>query len=95
MVKYIGELKEKVEQMGINEKKIRDTADLIKAFAVAGIFLMIAFYIVMIIFFYGSLWIIAWSLLLLILKINVCNTGIQISIEDFIKRRLKITIEVK
>lgn len=79
-------------------KRFIDTEDfeLITGLGVASllsaIFVIGGFLVMIFTFFYGSPELIIWSVLLLMLKIRVCNGGIDISLQGIIQKYFKIHI---
>ena len=60
----------------------------------AGISIAIIFSIMTFIFFYGDPLTIVLCCLLVLIKIRVCDTGIEVSFEKFIKKHLKISLTI-
>jgi len=61
-------------------------------FAFSLLFILTSILIISFILFYSSPWIIAWSVLLILLKIRFCESGLEVSLIGFLKRYFKITI---
>lgn len=62
---------------------------LLSGVLIVGIFFMMTF-----IFFYGPPWIIPWSLFLIMLKLRICDTGLEVSLEKFLHKYLKISVTI-
>lgn len=54
----------------------------------------IMFVATLFIFFYGSPWMVIWSVMLIMLKFRVCDYGVDITLEKFINKHLKISITI-
>lgn len=61
-------------------------------FVSSGAFIISSILIMTFMFFYGSPWIIVWSVLLILLKIRFCESGLEVSLEDFLRKHFKISI---
>lgn len=71
-------------------KKCELIKDFGMALALSGIITVALFITMTFIFFYSSPLLLVWSLLLILLKLRVCDSGIQISLEKIIRKRLKL-----
>ena len=63
-------------------------------FILAGVLIFGMLSVMIFIFFYGSPLLVAWSFLLIMFKIRICDSGLIISLEKFIQKYLKIKIAV-
>lgn len=87
----IEDIKYKIRNQ-LEPEDIEFVRDLTIAFILSGILVISSIFILMFIFFYGSPWIIIWSILLILLKFRFCESGFEVSLEDFLKKHFKITI---
>jgi len=82
-----------------DDEELAKKYDLIKDFGItltlSGIITVALFITVTFIFFYGSPLLLIWSLLLILLKLRVCDSGIQISLEKIIRKHLRLYINFK
>lgn len=88
-------IKTKIEENIRNKLSPEDIeliSDLGIVFAFSLIFILTAMLIISFILFYSSPWIIAWSILLILLKIRFCESGLEISLIGFLKKYFKITV---
>lgn len=91
-------IKDKIEDVKykiidqLEPEDIEFVRDLTIAFVLSGIIVISSIFILMFVFFYGSPWMIVWSVLLILLKFRFCESGLEISLEDFLKKHFKITI---
>lgn len=83
-------LKDRLKDDDELAKKCDTIKDLGIAIALSGIIVVALFITMAFIFFYSSPLLLVWSLLLILLKLRVCDSGIQISLEKIIRRRLKL-----
>lgn len=64
------------------------------ALLLSGILIAGIFFIVTISFFYGSPWVVIWSLFLIMLKLRVCDAGLEVSLEKFLHKYIKISVTI-
>lgn len=81
------------------DEELADDFEFIKDFGMAiilsGIIIIISFITVTLILFYSSPFLLVWSALLLMLRIRVCDSGIDLSLINIIRKYIRISITIK
>ena len=60
----------------------------------SGILIIGVFFVISLIFFYGSPFTLAWLAILSVLRLRICDEGVEISFAKIIQRYIKISISI-
>lgn len=88
-------LKDRLKEDEELTKDFEFVKDLGMAIILSGIIIITSFITMTLILFYSSPFLLVWSALLLMLRIRVCDGGIDLSLIKIIRKYVRISITIK